>query len=156
MYASLYPDDDFTYTFFDDTIAKFYKEDTNTAHLLNWSTGLTVLISCLGLFGLVLYTTNTRTKEIGIRKILGASVSNIVTILSKDFMLLVVLAFAIAAPAAWWASHKWLEGFVYKTNISWWVFIASGLSMVLLALLTLSLQTIKAAMANPVGAIRSE
>jgi ABC-type antimicrobial peptide transport system permease subunit len=156
LYASTYPDDDFSYTFFDDTIAKFYKEDTNTAHLLNWSTGLTVLISCLGLFGLVLYTTNTRTKEIGIRKILGASVSNIVTILSKDFLLLVVMAFVIAAPAAWWASHKWLEGFVYKTNISWWVFMASGLGMVLLALVTLSLQTIKAAMANPVGALRSE
>jgi len=156
IYASIYPEADFSYTFFDDTIAKFYKEDQNTARLLTWSTGLTVLISCLGLFGLVLYTTNTRTKEIGIRKILGATVANIITILSKDFVRLVLLAFAIAAPAAWWASDRWLQSFVYKTNLSWWVFAASGLSMLLVALVTLSLQTVKAAMANPAGAIKNE
>jgi ABC-type lipoprotein release transport system permease subunit len=155
-YTAIYPDEDFSYTFFDDTIAKFYKEDENTARLLNWSTGLTVLISCLGLFGLVLYTTNTRTKEIGIRKILGATVTNIITILSKDFVQLVLVAFVIAAPAAFWASNKWLDGFVYKTTISWWVFAVSGAGMLLVALLTLSMQTVKAAMANPAGAIKNE
>jgi len=155
-YRSIYPEDDFSYTFFDDTIARFYKEEQNTGRLLAWSTGLTVLISCLGLFGLVIYTTTTRTKEIGIRKILGASVSGIVTILSKDFVVLVFIAFAIAAPAAYWASHKWLEGFAYKTSISWWVFVVSGVAMVMLAILTLSIQTIKAAMANPTKSLRTE
>ena len=155
-FKSLYPEGDFSYTFYDETIAAFYKDEQNTARLLKWSTGLTVLISCLGLFGLVLYTTTTRTKEIGIRKILGASVVNIVSILSKDFVVLVLLAFVIAAPAAYWASHKWLEGFAYKTSASWWVFALSGLTMIVLAIITLSIQTIRAAMANPTTSLRAE
>lgn len=155
-YKSLYPEADFTYTFFDETIAKFYTEQQNTARLLAWSTGLTVLISCLGLLGLVIYTTTTRTKEIGIRKILGASVSHIVSILSKDFVVLVLLAFIIAAPVAYWASYKWLEGFAYKTGISWWVFAVSGLAMLVLAVATLSIQTIKAAVGNPAKSLRVE
>ncbi|HWB27248.1 MAG TPA: ABC transporter permease [Chitinophagaceae bacterium] len=155
-YKSIFPDEDFSYSFFDETIAKFYTEETNTARLLAWSTGLTILISCLGLLGLVIYTTETRYKEIGIRKVLGASVANIVSILSKDFVVLVGLAFVIAAPLAWWAAHKWLEGFAYKTAISWWVFVVSGAAMIALAVLTLSVQTIKAAVANPVKAIKAE
>ncbi len=108
------------------------------------------------MLALVIYTTTVRTKEIGIRKILGASVSNIVSILSRDFVKLVLVAFAIAAPVAWWASYKWLEDFAYKTNMSWWVFAIGGFGMVLLAIVTLSMQTIKAAMANPAKSLRVE
>ena len=118
--------------------------------------GLAILISCLGLLGLVIYTTNTRTKEIGIRKVLGASVSQIVSVLSKDFVLLVLLAFVIAAPLAWWATYKWLEDFAYRTNMSWWIFALSGFAMLAIAIFTLSVQTVKSAMANPVKSLRTE
>ncbi len=156
VYKSIYPGEDFNYAFFDDTIAKFYQTEQQTATLLSWATGLSVLISCLGLLGLVMYTINTRTKEIGIRKILGATIANIISTLSKDFVALVLIAFAIAAPIAWWATHKWLENFVYRTAVSWWIFVLCGVSMLLIALITLSVQTIRAATANPVKSLRTE
>jgi ABC-type antimicrobial peptide transport system permease subunit len=155
-YKQMYPGEDFNFKFMDETIAKFYKSEGQTANLLTWATGLTILISCLGMLGLVIYTTNTRTKEIGIRKILGASASHIVTILSKDFVKLVLIAFVIAAPAAWWAVYKWLQDYAYKTSMSWWVFVLCGLFMLIVALITLSIQTIKAAVANPVKSLRTE
>ncbi len=151
-----YPDEDFNFQFVDDMVAGFYTSEQQVASLLSWATALSILISCLGLLGLVMYTINTRTKEIGMRKILGASVSNIISILSKDFIKLVLIAFAIAAPLAWWASYKWLENFAYKSAMSWWLFALSGLTMLLLALITLSIHTIRAAMANPVKSLRSE
>ncbi|MEJ0106108.1 MAG: ABC transporter permease [Bacteroidota bacterium] len=151
-----YPEEDFNYKFFDDSVAKFYESEQHTASLLQWATGLAIFISCLGLLGLVIYTTNSRTKEIGIRKILGASVANIISILSKDFVKLVIIAFVIAAPVAWWATYKWLQDFVYRTGISWWVFALSGISMLIIALITLSAQTIKTAVANPVKSLRTE
>jgi len=155
-YKNIYPDNDFTYSFFDDTIAKFYTSEQQTSGLLKWATGLAILISCLGLLGLVIYTTNVRTKEIGIRKIFGASIANIVTILSKDFVKLVILAFLIASPVAWWAANKWMQNFAYRTSMSWWVFAISGALMILISLITLSVQIIKAAMANPVKSLRTE
>lgn len=155
-YKQIYPDDDFNYKFFDETIAKFYESEQNTSSLLKWATVLAILISCLGMLGLVIYTTNVRTKEIGIRKILGASVTNIVSILSKDFMRLVIMAFVIAVPIAWWATRKWLEDFAYRTSISWWIFGLSGIAMIIIALLTLSIQTIRSAIANPVKSLRTE
>jgi ABC-type antimicrobial peptide transport system permease subunit len=155
-WKEVYPDEDFNYNFFDESIAKFYKKEQDTARLLNWSTALAIFISCLGLLGLVIYTTTQRTKEIGVRKVLGASVSQIVSLLSKDFIQLVLLAFIIAAPIAWWAMHKWLEDFAYRTNISWWIFGLSGIAMIAVALLTLSIQTIKSAIANPVKSLRTE
>ena len=155
-YHQMYPDEDFSFKFLDETIAGFYQAEQHTASLLSWATCLCVLISCLGLLGLVIYTINTRRKEIGIRKILGATVANIISVLSKDFVQLVLIAFAIAAPVAWWASYKWLEDFAYKTSMSWWVFFSSGLVMLLLALITLSIQTIKAAIANPIKSLRTE
>ena len=155
-YKKMYPESDFDYRFMDETIAKFYESEQHTASLLTWATGLAILISCLGLLGLVIYTTSIRTKEIGIRKILGASVANIISILSKDFIQLVLLAFIIAAPLAWWASYKWLQDFVYRTNMSWWIFALSGAAMLVAAVITLSLQTIKTATANPVKSLRSE
>ncbi len=155
-YKQMYPEEDFKYSFFDETIARMYESEQHTARLLKWASGLAIFISCLGLLGLVIYITNTRTKEIGIRKILGASVASIVSILSTDFMKLVLLAFVIAAPVAYWATYKWLQNFVYRTNMSWWVFALSGLSMIALAVITLSIQTIKAAVANPVKSLRTE
>jgi putative ABC transport system permease protein len=151
-----YPEEEFNYTFFDESIAEFYKKEQQTAGLLNWSAGLTIFISCLGLLGLVIYTTNQRTKEIGIRKVLGATVVQIVSLLSKDFMKLVAAAFIIAVPLAWWAMNNWLHDFVYRTTITWWIFAISGAAMLLAALLTLSIRTIRSASANPVGSLRSE
>lgn len=155
-WKEVYPEEDFQYEFFDESIAKFYKKEQDTANLLNWSTALTVFISCLGLLGLVIFTTTQRTKEIGVRKVLGASVSQIVSLLSKDFLLLVILGFVIAAPLAWLAMNKWLEDFAYRTSVSWWIFAASGILMIAIALLTLSIQTIRSAIANPVKSLRTE
>lgn len=156
VYHRIYPDADFNYKFFDDTIARFYETEQRTSSLLSWATGLSVLISCLGLLGLVMYTINVRRKEIGVRKILGASVPGIISILSKDFVQLVMIAFAIALPIAWWATHKWLEDFAYRTSMDWWVFAICGFLMLMIALFTLSIQTIRAAMANPVKSLRTE
>jgi ABC-type antimicrobial peptide transport system permease subunit len=155
-WKEIYPEDDFNYSFFDEDIAKYYDTEQHISSLLKWATGLAVFISCLGLLGLVIYTTNQRTKEIGVRKVLGASVTQIVTMISGDFIKLVLFAFIIAAPLAWIGMYKWLENFAFRTNISWWIFISGGSVMVLIALITLSFQTIKAAMANPVKSLRTE
>ena len=119
---------DFKYEFFDETIAAFYKKEQDISRLLNWAAGLCIFISCLGLLGLVIYTTNTRTKEIGVRKVLGASVIQIVSLLSKDLVSLVLIAFVIASPLAWLAMNKWLQDFAYRTPISWWIFAVCWLS----------------------------
>ena len=155
-WKEIYPDEEFTYEFLDESIAKFYKKEQDTANLLNWSTGLAIFISCLGLLGLVIFTTTQRMKEIGVRKVLGASVSQIVSLLSRDFLGLVLLAFIIAAPLAWWAMNKWLQDFAYRTTFSWWIFAASGALMLIIALLTISIQTVRSAVANPVRSLRTE
>jgi predicted permease len=155
-YKAVYPGEEFKYDFLDKSIANFYKSEQNISHLLRWATGLTVLISCLGLLGLVIYTTNLRVKEIGIRKVLGASASRIVGLLSKDFIKLVVIAFVIATPIAWWALHEWLDQFAFRTTMNWWAFVFSGLAMIAVSLLTLSIQTIRAARANPVDSLKAE
>ena len=108
------------------------------------------------MFGLTTYTARQRIKEIGIRKVLGASITDIVALLSKDFLWLVAIAFVIASPVAWWAMHKWLADFAYSVSISWWVFVLAGLAAALIALSTISFQAIKAAVANPVKSLRSE
>ena len=155
-YKKLYPENDFEYNFFDQTIAAFYKKEQDVSRLLKWSAGLCIFISCLGLLGLVIYTTNTRTKEIGVRKVLGASVVQIVSLLSKDLLSLVMIAFIIATPLAWLAMSNWLQDFAYRTNISWWVFAATGIAMLLIALGLLSIRTVRAALANPVKSLRTE
>lgn len=106
--------------------------------------------------GLVIYITNRRTKEIGIRKVVGATVSQLVLLLSKDFLILVMLAFIIAVPIAWWGAHIWLQSFAYKTALSWWVFLTGGIIMLLLAFLILSIRTFKSAISNPVKSLRTE
>ena len=156
-FKKLYPEDpDFKYKFFDETIAAFYKKEQDVSRLLKWSAGLCIFISCLGLLGLVIYTTNTRTKEIGVRKVLGASLVQIVSLLSKDLLSLVLIAFIIATPLAWLAMNNWLQDFAYRTNMSWWVFAACGISMLTIALVLLSIRTIRAALTNPVKSLRTE
>lgn len=155
-YESIYPGREFDFEFFDESIAKYYTAEQHLSRLLQWATGLTILISCLGLAGLVIFTTNTRTKEIGIRKVLGASVTAIVALLSKDFIKLLLIAFVIAAPIAWWTIHRWLEGFAYRTPISWWAFPLAGGGMIATALLTMSIRTIRTATANPVRTLRCD
>ncbi len=123
-WKQIFPNDDFDCKFFDEDIAKYYDQEKHMSSLLMWATGLAVFISCLGLLGLVIYTTNRRTKEIGVRKVLGASVSQIVHIISKEFLLLIIIAFVVAAPLAFIGMNKWLENFAYRTEISWWVFPA--------------------------------
>jgi putative ABC transport system permease protein len=155
-YKSVYPEEDFDYEFVDDTIAKFYTAEKNTSRLLMWATGLAIFISCLGLLGLAIYITNQRTKEIGIRKVIGATVAQIVVLISKDFMRLIGLAILIALPIGWWASNKWLENFAYKTSLSWWVFAAGGSILIVIALFVLCLRAFHAAAANPVKALRAD
>ncbi|MDN5289208.1 MAG: hypothetical protein JWR38_5482 [Mucilaginibacter sp.] len=155
-WKQVYPDDDFDYHFFDENIAKFYKSEQQTSTLLTWATGLSIFISCLGLLGLAMYTTNLRTKEIGVRKVLGASVTQIVTLLSTELIMLIVLAFALVTPLSWYAMNKWMQNFADRTTISWWIFVLSGAGMLLAALCTLSFQTVKAAITNPVKSLRSE
>ncbi|MDR6943218.1 ABC transporter permease [Mucilaginibacter pocheonensis] len=155
-WKEIYPEDDFEYHFFDENIAKLYENEQHTSTLLTWATGLSVFISCLGLLGLAMYTTNLRTKEIGVRKVLGASVAQIVTLLSTELVLLTILAFVLVTPLAWYAMNKWMQSFADRTTISWWIFVLSGAGMLLAALCTLSFQTVKAAIANPVKSLRSE
>jgi putative ABC transport system permease protein len=155
-WKEIYPDDDFDYHFYDETIAKLYESEQHTSTLLTWATGLSIFISCLGLLGLALYTTNLRTKEIGVRKVLGATVAQIVTLLSTELVLLILLAFIIVSPIAWWAMNKWMENYADRTTISWWIFALSGGGMLMAAVITSSFQTVKAAIANPVRSLRSE
>lgn len=151
-----YPEDDFEYQFFDESIARLYANEQNTVSLLNWATGLSILISCLGLLGLTIYITTQRTKEIGVRKVLGATVTQIVVLLSAEMAWLIVLAFVIVSPVAWWAMNKWMQNFADHTNISWWIFALTGCGMLLTALFTSGFRTVKAALENPVKSLRSE
>jgi putative ABC transport system permease protein len=146
----------FSYYFLDKTFDAQYKSDERTGMLFNVFAGIAIFISCLGLFGLATYTAQVKIKEIGIRKVLGASVAGIVQLISKDFLKLVIIAIVIAIPIGWWAMDKWLQGFAYRVNISWWVFVLSAIIAILIALITISFQAIKAAVANPVESLRSE
>jgi ABC-type antimicrobial peptide transport system permease subunit len=152
-YSPAYP---FEYSFLDNVFAREYRTETVIGKLSFIFTTIAVLISCLGLFGLAAYSAVRRTREIGVRKVLGASVPNIMALLSKDFIKLVVIAFVIAAPVAYLIMNRWLQDYAYRINISWWIFIAAGLLAVVIALVTISVQAIKAAIANPVKSLRTE
>ena len=149
-------DEPFTYAFMDDLYNKTYASEQTTATILNIFSILTIFVACLGLFGLATYTAEQRTKEIGIRKVLGASVTQVTQMLSTEFLKLVFIASLIAFPVAWWAMNKWLQTFAYRININWWIFIVAGFAALLIALLTVSFQAIKAAIANPVKSLRTE
>lgn len=146
----------FEYAFMDEQYDALYKSDQRSGVLFNIFSAIAIVISCLGLFGLATYTAQIMTKEIGIRKVLGASVTGIITLVSKDFLKLVLIAIVIASPIAWWAINQWLQGFAYKIDVSAWIFVISGTIAISIALLTISFQTIKAALANPVESLRSE
>jgi putative ABC transport system permease protein len=150
------PNRPFEYTFLDDLFDRQYRADTRFGNLFFNFAMLAIFISCLGLLGLASYNTLQRTKEIGVRKILGATVTAIVHLLSIDFIRLVGIAFLIAAPLAWLAMHRWLSTFAYRTPISWWIFATAGATAVLIAFITISFQCIRTAMANPVESLRSE
>ena len=155
-YKTIYPEGDFQVNFMDDTVERFYNQEKSLSKLLSWAMGLSVLISCLGLLGLVIYTTERRTKEIGIRKVLGASLKQLNVLLCKEFLVLVGIAFVIAAPLAYYGLNIWLQDFAFKTNLSWWVFALSGLGMVLIALIIMGARTVSTAMKNPVNSLRTE
>jgi putative ABC transport system permease protein len=146
----------FEFRFMDEVLAEYYRSEENLSAIINSFTILAILVACLGLLGLISFTAEQRTKEIGIRKVLGASVSNVVLLLSKEFALLVLLANIVAWPLAWYAMQGWLQGFAYRIDINWWMFALAGGSALLIALLTVSIQAIKAALANPVEALRYE
>jgi len=144
------------YNFLDDTFNKLYKEDLQTSFLIFVFSVIAIVISALGLFGLTAFTAEQRTKEIGIRKVLGATAANITALLSKDFVKLVFIAILIASPIAFWAMNKWIQNFAYRINITWWIFIAAGMIALLIAVITVSYQAVKAAIANPVKSLRTE
>jgi ABC-type antimicrobial peptide transport system permease subunit len=153
QYNSQYP---FEYIFVDDAYARKFDEEQRVGKLAALFAGLTIFISCLGLFALATYMAENRVKEIGVRKVLGASVTGITTLLAKDFIKLVLASFIIASPIAWFAMNRWLEGYHYRIDIGWEIFAWSGALALLIAVLTVSYQSIRAAIANPVKSLRSE
>jgi len=146
----------FQYAFLDDSFNDLYKTEQQTGLLFNIFAGIAIFISCLGLFGLAAYTAQTRTREIGVRKVLGSSVAGIVELLAKDFIKLVLIGVVIAVPIAWYAMSKWLEDFAYRVEVQWWIFVVSGFLALIVALLTISFQSVKAALMNPVKSLKSE
>jgi putative ABC transport system permease protein len=146
----------FDYAFLDDAFNNLYKSEQQTGLLFNIFSAIAIFISCLGLFGLAAYTAQIRTREIGVRKVLGASVTGIIRLLAVDFIKLVIMAILIAVPVSWYAMNKWLQDFAYKINIGWSVFLLAGFIAVLIAVLTISFQSVKAAISNPVKSLRTE
>jgi hypothetical protein len=155
-WKQVYPAEIFKYKFYDESLALLYEKDQQTATLTNTAMAVTIFISCIGLFGLILFTAEKRAKEISIRKILGAGVGNILMLLSKDFIMLVIIALLIASPIAWYFMNLWLQNFAYHIHIGWSVFLLAGTTAILIALATISFQAIKAAVANPVKSLRTE
>ena len=156
VYKNINPSYPFTYQFADEEYRMLYRNDLIISKLSILFSALAILISCLGLLGLVMFSAEQRTKEIGIRKVLGASVGQIIVLFSKNFLELILIAFLIAAPLAWYLMKTWLQEFVYKIDISWWIFALAGILSVLIAFLTMSYQAIKAGMASPVKSLRTE
>jgi putative ABC transport system permease protein len=156
IWHKLLPSVPFEYSFLDEAVQKQYETEITLSRIINSFTIIAIFISCLGLFGLAAFSAEQRRKEIGIRKVLGANVSGIVQLLSKDFLKLVFIAILISTPIAWWAMNKWLQAFAYKVDLSWWMFAAAGIIAVAIAMITVSFQSIKAAIANPVKSLRSE
>lgn len=156
QWAKFNAEEPFTYTFMDELYNKTYSAEQKTGRILNIFAVLTVLVACMGLFGLATYTAEQRSREIGIRKVLGASVTQVTQMLSKDFLKLVLIACVIAFPLSWWAMHQWLQDFAYRITIGWVVFVLSGIIALVISFLTVSTQVIRAALANPVKSLRTE
>ena len=156
LWKQMVPGQPFEYKFLDDDYDALYRTEQRTANVFTTFSALAILLACLGLFAITAFSVVQRTKEIGIRKVLGANVSTIVLLISKDFLLMVIIAMLIASPIAWYMSYKWLQDFAYRINIHWWIFIAAGAVSLIVAAITVSLQAIKAALANPVDSLKSE
>lgn len=156
VFKKIYPGTVFQYRFFDESLEQLYTQERQTSQILNIAMGIAIFISCMGLFGLAAFNANQRTREIGIRKVLGAGVPQLVSMLSKEFILLVGLSTIIAAPLAAWGAHQWLQNFAYRSSMPWWLYVLAGVAAAVIALLTVSLQTIRAARANPVKSLRVE
>jgi putative ABC transport system permease protein len=156
LYTRYNPGHPFNYSFLDASLDRMYRTDQRTGRLFNYFAGIAIFISCLGLFGLATFATAQRVKEIGIRKVLGASVMNIVILLSSDFLKIVMIAILLSIPVAWYVMHKWLEDYAYSVGIDWKVFAAAAVIAVFIALFTVSFQAIKAAIMNPVKSLKTE
>ena len=152
---ALFPDSDFGLLPYDTDIQLFYSKEETLLETAALATGIAIFISCLGLFGLSTLLTHQRAKEIAIRKVMGASVANILSMLARDFVRLVLIATALAAPVAWYSMRQWLQGFAYKVELSWWLFILTWVLATILALLTIGMQSLKAASRNPVRSLQS-
>ena len=155
-WKTVFPGVPFGYSFLDESISHMYADDLRTGWLTNVAMAITVFISCLGLLGLAIFSTERRAREIGIRKVLGATVSGITVMLCKEIVLLIVLALLIASPLAWYFLHGWLQGFAYRTPLSGWMFLAAGAVAIGIALLAVGFQAMKAALADPVKSLRTE
>jgi putative ABC transport system permease protein len=155
-WKELDPEDRFEYTFMDQDFAKMYKAEEQTRTIVGLLASLAILIACLGLFGLAAFIAEQRTKEIGIRKVLGSSAAGIIMLMSKDFLKLIAISFLIAVPVAWYAGSEWLTSFAFRTDITWWIFAVAGLSSAAVAIVTVSFQSVKASLMNPVKALRTE
>jgi len=156
IWLQTFPDFVYEYRFLDDKIESFYKQESQLSQLYKIFAAIAIFLSCLGLYGLASFMAAQRIKEVGIRKVLGATAGNIVYLFSKEFVILIAIAFAIATPIAWYYMHQWLQDYAYRINISWWLFAVGGLAAIIIALATISFQAIKAAMANPVKSLRTE
>jgi putative ABC transport system permease protein len=152
----VYPDFVFEYKFLDDKVDSFYKQENQLAQLYKIFAVIAIFLSCLGLYGLASFMAVQRIKEVGIRKVLGATAGNIVYLFSKEFIILIAIAFAIATPLAWYYMYQWLQNYPFRIEMSWWIFIIGGIASVVIALATVSFQAIKAAIANPVKSLRTE
>jgi ABC-type antimicrobial peptide transport system permease subunit len=156
LWQQTFPNYVYEYGFLDDKIASFYKQETQLSELYKIFAAIAIFLSCLGLYGLASFMAAQRIKEVGIRKVLGATSANIVYLFSKEFIILIAIAFAIATPIAWYYMNQWLQDYAYRINVSWWIFLTSGVAAIVIALATISFQAIKAAMANPVKSLRTE
>jgi putative ABC transport system permease protein len=155
-WKKIMPDQPLEYTFQDEQLDLLHRREMKFEALFSYLTGLAIIIACLGLFGLSAFMAEQRTKEIGIRKVLGASVKGLVTLLSKDFVKLILIAIVVASGLAWYFMNIWLQDFVYRVTIDWWVFLLGGIVALLIALLTISFHAIKTAISNPVKSLRNE
>jgi len=156
VFKKIYPGTSFQSQFFDESLAQLYLQEQQTSQIMNIAMGIAIFISCMGLFGLAAFTANQRTREIGIRKVLGAGVPHLVSLLSREFILLVGLSTIIAAPLAGWGMNRWLQDFAYRTSMPWWIFVLAGVAAVAIALFTVSFQAIRAATANPARSLQVE
>jgi ABC-type antimicrobial peptide transport system permease subunit len=156
VFKKFNPDQPFVYNFTDEEYAKKFGNEERIGKLAGFFAMLAIFISCLGLFGMASFIAEQRTKEIGIRKVLGASVFNVWRLLSKDFVMLVIIALLIAIPVAYYFMHNWLQNYTYHTNLSWWIFVAAATGALMITLLTVSFQAIKAGVSNPVKSLRTE